>query len=150
MIAARASSITFLTRASVSLAKAPSRAGSAVASRDLNTACAAARRRFGSGASRVRLPIAASTERRRRLLRRTVLRPAACLAGDRLAGGGVEDLARGLAHIDLLGFGIEQQAAVLQGADDRDRQRIAAGRDGGDGRIGVAEGIAANPASACS
>ena len=141
MIAARASSITFLTRASVSLASAPSRAGSAVASRDLNTACAAARRRFGIRCQQgetadrgLHRAAQAIVETHRLEARRRV-------AGDGLAGGSVEDLAGRLAHINLLGFGIEQQAAVLQGADDRDRQRIAAGRHGGNGSIGIAEGI---------
>ena len=48
-----------LTRGSVSLAIAASSVGSALASRDLNTACAASRRMAGSGASSVRPPSAA-------------------------------------------------------------------------------------------
>ena len=101
MIAARASSIAFLTRASVSLAKAPSSAGSAVASRDLNTACAAAeppvrvRRQQGQAADRG-LDGAAQA-----IVETHGLEAGRRLAGDRLTGGGVEDLPGRLAHINL-------------------------------------------------
>ena len=53
-----------------------SSAGSAFASLDLSTACAASRRLPGSGAISVNPPSAASTIRRRRLLRRTGARSA--------------------------------------------------------------------------
>ena len=141
MMAARASSIAFLTRASVSLASAPSSAGSALASRDLNTACAASKRRFGIGRQQRQTADRRLDRAAQAVVETHGLEAGWRRAGDRLAGGGVEELPRRLAHVDLLVFGIEQQAAVLQGADDRGRQRIAAGRDGGDGRIGVAEGV---------
>jgi hypothetical protein len=75
-IAARASSIAFLILEFVSLAIAASRAGRALASCDLKTACAASRRLPGSRSSRVSAPIAASIVRRNRVLIRTVSRSA--------------------------------------------------------------------------
>ena len=72
--AARASVSACLTRASVSFASAASSAGSTLSSRDLNTACAAWKRRLGSGAISVRPPSAASMARRMRLLISTAAR----------------------------------------------------------------------------
>src|SRR6478735_2605481 len=71
MTAARASVRACFTCASVSRGIAWSSAGSAFASLDLSTACAASNRFPGSGAINVSPPSAASTIRRSRLLRRT-------------------------------------------------------------------------------
>ena len=79
-IAARASPSAALTDLLVSLASAPSTGSSAVSSCDLKTDCAAWSRAPRSGDCSVRLPIAASTLRRRRLLRRTALALSGTLA----------------------------------------------------------------------
>ena len=79
-MAARASAKADFAALLVSFASAPSMTGSAASSWLLNTDCAAAMRLAGSGDSRVRLPRAASTVRRRRLLRRTAAAPAGRLA----------------------------------------------------------------------
>ncbi len=70
-IAARASVKAALAFLLVSLASASSIAGNAASSCVLKTPCAAAIRLAGSGEASVRLPSAASTVRRRRLLSRT-------------------------------------------------------------------------------
>ena len=115
-----------------------SSAGSALASLDLKTARAASRRRAGSGDSSVRLPSAASMARRTRLLTRTGLRsPGADAAGFPVAASRTAPARSRM--IDPLLLGAEQQPAVLQGFDHRDRERTAALGDGGDRRIGVGE-----------
>src|SRR5262245_49364093 len=79
-IAARASVSAALASLLVSFASASSTVDSAASSCDLNTDCAAAMRFPGSGDISVRLPIAASTERRRRLLSRTSVAPSGNLS----------------------------------------------------------------------
>ena len=91
MMAARASVSAFLTRASVSFSSALSMLASAPASRDLNTACAASKRRPGSFAISVSEPSAASSMPRRRLLSRT-LSSVGGRRRHRLAGRGVGQL----------------------------------------------------------
>ncbi len=78
--AARASVSACLIRGSVSFSKAASSAGSTLVSRDLNTACADSKRFSGSRACKLMPPIAASSARRTRLLRRTSLRSAGSAA----------------------------------------------------------------------
>ena len=51
------------------------------------------------------------------------------LAGDRVADGGIEQLAVGVLDVDLFLFGTEHQLAVLQRADDDFRPRTATGDD---------------------
>ena len=79
--AARACCMVVATEVSFSAASARSRAGRAVVSRDLKTASAASARVLASGEKRRRAPIAASSERRTALLRRTGRRFAASGAG---------------------------------------------------------------------
>ena len=62
-------------------------------------------------------------------------------AGDRRTGRGIDDLAVGLGDVNFLGLGIGHQPAVLQRADDRKSQRIAAGRDRAHGLVGIGEFI---------
>ncbi len=71
-IAARASIIVSLISGTVSRSIALVSAGSALASRDLKTACAASMRRAGSATISVSDPIAALMMPRRRLLIRTL------------------------------------------------------------------------------
>ena len=56
---------------------------------------------------------------------------------DRGPGRGIDDLAVGLGDEDLLAFRIGGQAAVLQRADDRERERIARSRDHADRFVGI-------------
>ena len=72
-MAARASASACVAVLLVSLASALATVGNTASSCDLNTDCAAVIRVFTSGESSVRPPTAASTVRRRRLLRRTSL-----------------------------------------------------------------------------
>ena len=51
------------------------------------------------------------------------------IAGDRLPGGGVGQLAGIVLDVDRLAFGAEHQLAVLQGANDGFGARAAAGGD---------------------
>ena len=61
------------------------------------------------------------------------------IAGDRLSGRGVGQLAVVVLDVDRLAFGAEHEMAVLQGADDGLRPRAAARGDGADAVIGVVE-----------
>ena len=139
MTAARASVSACLTRGSVSFASAASSAGSALCSRDLNTACAASKRLAGSAPAGVRPPSAASSARRTRLLRRTSARSAGSAPCDRRAGRGVDQLAGLVLVEDLLLLGAVGQPAVLQRLDDGDGARIAGRRDLGDAGVGLGE-----------
>ncbi len=51
------------------------------------------------------------------------------IAGHRLAGRGIEQLAVSVLDVDRFFFGAENQLAVLQGADNDFRPRTAAGDD---------------------
>src|SRR5262249_55187765 len=53
----------------------------------------------------------------------------------------VEQGALGVAQVDLLVAGAEQETAVLQRLDDWRGQRIAAAGDAGDGGVGVVIGV---------
>ena len=137
-MAARASSQRALDARVGLLADAPPRASaSALASLDLKTASAASKRLAGSGESSVRPPSAASMARRTRLLTRTGLRPAGSAPATGLPVAASSRAPAGFADEDLLVVGAEQQPAVLQRLDDLRRQRVAAGRDAGDGGVGV-------------
>ena len=61
------------------------------------------------------------------------------IAGDRLSGRGVGQLAVVVLDVDRLALGAEHEMAVLQGADDGFRPRAAARGDGADAVIGVVE-----------
>ena len=139
MTAARASVSACLMRGSVSFASAASSAGSALCSRDLNTACAASKRLAGIGASRLKPPSAASSARRTRLLTRTSARSAGSAPVRRRAGRGVDQLAGLVLVEDLLLLGAVGQPAVLQRLDDGDGARIAGRRDLGDAGVGLGE-----------
>ena len=118
-IAARACSSAALARALVSLASAASIAGSALASRDLNTASAASMRFCGSGLASVSEPIAASIAARSPLLTRTFLKARGVDAGELLVGARVDDVAaRRLIEQQMIG-GVDQQAAVAERVEDR-------------------------------
>ena len=70
------------------------------------------------------------------------------VAGDRsgrLSGRGVEDRAGAVPDEDSLLLRAEQQPAVLQGFDQRDRQRTAALGNRGDRRVGVGEVVGEEP-----
>jgi len=97
----------------------------------LKTDCAAWISLEGVGRRSVKLPSAASTVRRRRLLRRT----AAALSGMLTTGApvaGVDHLAVCLREINFPGVGIGHQPAVLKRADNGVGKRIAAGGDHAD------------------
>ena len=122
-----------------SLAMAVSSAGSALASRDLNTACAASSARRGRWTISVRPPSAASIAPRSRLLMRTVSRSAGAAPATGSSGRGVGQLVGVVLEVDRLLFGAEQQLAVLQRANDGRGARIAACGDGVDAGAGFAE-----------
>ena len=139
MTAARASVSACFTRGSVSFSSAASSAGSALSSRDLNTACAPANRRPGSArhqrqAAERRIDAAAEAvvdvdARRDRPARRR----------DRLAGLGGEQLAGCILVVDRLLLGAEEQPLVPQRLDDGRGARIAAGGHLGDAGVGRVE-----------
>src|SRR5579872_1080423 len=135
MIAARASAKATLAALLVSFDSALSMTGSALSSCPLKTDCAAAMRLAGSGDISVRLPTAASTVRRSRLLRRT----GAALSGSlyRLAGHRIDDLAVLLGDVDLLGVAVGRQPAVLKRVDDGKRERVAGNGDAVDRFLSV-------------
>ena len=139
MTAARASVSACLMRGSVSFSSAASSAGSALCSRDLNTACADSKRLSGSAACRLKPPTAASSARRTRLLTRTSLRS----AGSAPAAGSPVAASISLPGLvlveDLLLLGAVGQPAVLQRLDDGDGPRIAGRRDLGNPGVGLAE-----------
>ena len=101
-------------RGSVSLAMAASSAGSAFCVARLEHRLGRVERLAGSGDSSVSAPIAASIERRSRLLRRDRLEVAGRGAGDGGAGRRVDELAVGVLVEDLLLLGAELQPAVLR------------------------------------
>ena len=138
-MAARASASACLTRGSCSPAKAWSSAGSAAASRERNTAWAASSRRSGSGFIRVRLPTAASTARRMRLLTLIGLSEAATGRAAPAAGRGVEQSAVRRLDVDAALGRLDQQIAGAEGVEDRRRPRAAAGGDAGDSSLDVVE-----------
>lgn len=76
----------------------------------------------GSGDSNVNPPSAASTVRRRRLLRRTATAPDGAVAAS--AGRGIGDLAALVFDENFLALRIGQQAAILKRVDDRKRERL--------------------------
>ena len=135
-MAARASAKAAFTALLASFASASSMTGSAFSSCDLKTDCAAAMRLAGSGDSSVRLPNAAATERRKRLLRRTASAPSGSLSTAAPVAAST-DLAIGVGDEDLLGLGIGRQTAVLKRADDGKGPRIAGSRDNTNRLFGI-------------
>ncbi len=123
------------TRGSLSLASCASSAGSALASRVLNTSSAAARRFSGSGLASVSEPIEPSMALRIALLTRTFLKASALAIG--CAGPGVEDRAgRRLVGDDVIGR-VEQETIVAERVQDRGGLRRRFGREFADRLLGL-------------
>ncbi len=137
--AARASINACLTRGSVSLTRACSSAGNAVASRDWNTAWAASSRLSGVARHQVQ-----GAERRFDHAPQPIVDLDRCEIGGRtgshrLAGGGVDQLVGAVVEEHLHGGGAEHEPPVLQGSEHRGGECASAGRDPVDAHGGVVE-----------
>ena len=139
MTAARASVSACLMRGSVSFASAASSAGSALCSRDLNTACADSKRLAGIGRLQAQAAERGIERAPHPVVDAHVGEIGRLGAVRRRAGRGVDQLAGLVLVEDLLLLGAVGQPAVLQRLDDGDGARIAGRRDLGDAGVGLAE-----------